>query len=226
MSESSPASRSVIGRLQELRGEVDHLRLLSVGKETKGGSLAYTGRVEESAAHSATPSRDGLDTPMFTAPNTQRRPPSNRVSDNRSSVGGVNGGRRKAIDEEDAFMAVRPAEVEEGWGTKSAAGDTVVNDKENEGHVQMGNVAARAAALEEASKSNSEADAPSADADEIAKGRPEETEALATTRRLFQQSMFEEAEKSEGTLDEPDRNHRRSIMSAPDLELPLSDSDM
>lgn len=215
VSEASPASRSVMGRLQQLRGEVDHLRLLSAGRETKGGSLAYAGRVEESAAGATeTPAGSSPETPMFTAPNTQRRPPSNRVSDNKGA--GEEGKGERRGEEVDDFMAVRPAEVEEGWGVGQPAGGTGGGD---EGE---GSVAERAARFEE--KANGIDQATTPDDDEVAAGRPEEADALATTRRLFQQSMFDEAEKSEGTPDETDRNLRR--MSAPNLELPLSDSDI
>ncbi len=236
-SAGTPASRSVMDRLQELRGEVDYLKLLSVGKQGKEGNLAYNGRVEESTAHGSPSSQRNLfATPMVTAPNTNRKV----VRESSSTIGReITSGEVKAgevvtvttsrnmipngkprndgalDDDDDDFMSVRPAEVEKDWGSAGVSGTTVASDR----------VSGNSRSPIESSVGGNGASSTQTNRSSVS--RPEESDALATARRLFQKSMFDEAENSTGTFDdastEMENGYRPRRASAPELDIPLSD---
>lgn len=222
----TPASRSVIDRLEELRGEVDYLKLLSVGKQGKEGNLAYNGhvRVEDSTAiGSPSSQREVFSTPMMTAPNTYRKAVNEASSsdvrvDESGEVVTVAAARnvipngKHEVDDDD-FMAVRPAEVEKDWGAAGIAGNTTASDKVsvNSRSVNLSSVDGNGVSSTQTNRSTDESDA------------------LSTTRRLFQESMFREARNSAGTFDDTNSVNsfrRRSVASAPELDIPLSDSDV
>ncbi len=105
--------------------------------------------------------------------------------------------------EDDDFMKMEPAKVEKGW----AGPNTVASDKVSSNTESVNNVS----------------DTP---ATTIENGNKEREELLATTRRLFEESL--ELRKNFAVDETPagaDDTSRRSTRSAPDPEVPLSSDD-
>lgn len=250
-SAGTPVSHTVIDRLQQLQGEVDHLKLLSNGKNGKDGNLAYRAddiqrsRPAHDAQSDLSPSdatptsqHEVFSTPMVTAPNTLRKLQPELSSDNQkytraneldakqqlaSSTVATNEpritadkGSLKANSDDDDFMAVAPAQVEHHWGPSSAAAGASSSLGSSE------------------DRSVQEIALPSG---LVAHGLPKENQpeprnltgessTLSTARRLFQESMFRQAVyKLRPNGDSTSGQRPQSSASAPEMDLPLSDTD-
>jgi hypothetical protein len=145
MSGSENGSRSVLERLEELRTEVDSLRLLS-GQRAKAGSLSCASASATGAGGTDFGSDGAVD--EFYSPMPHRTANSSggwsggfangtaskRIATRRSITfapdighargtgeqvvtGGVNGAGGKVMDDDgDEFMRIKPAQVEDSWG--------------------------------------------------------------------------------------------------------------
>lgn len=238
---SEIVSHDVMDRLRDLRGEVDHLKLLSTGDRRKAGSLAYVGvnSFDSSAAHeSRTSPHDVFQTPMTSLRERENQDADVvRTSDNKQSTDVVQQSSTAspvADGGHDDFMDIAPAEVDRSWGVQSRLASTQDSSSTHTGPLDQNGDSAGPPADGVVSQISSEAVDTLAPADQgvgPTSGTPasvtemgmqeDEIASFSTARKLFEK-------KSNGEIPSADKLEMQKArpLSMPPLETPLSDTEV